>query len=295
MISPAPAPSRLWRRIVVAGRVAELPRLAAVAVTDAGRGYRHEPWRRAAGQLTIQVTLAGTGGIWRADDAVPQPLGLGSALLFRSGHDRLAYAPLVPGLTWRFVYADIAGSAALAMADGLIARLGNVVAATPQHPAVKAIIALDADDGRGRPDLRMPAVRAARLANDLLLMLAEALPDDDPSDERLAAAALRELERVIDDPAAIATAARALRISREHMGRTVKRIYGETPSEWLRRRRINLATSLLGDPSRSIATIAGACGFATASHFVHAFSLMVGVTPGAYRKQLQSPRGRTPG
>lgn len=259
-----------------------MPRLLELAMEQVGHGYRHEPWRRPPGAVAVQVTLSGCGAAWPATGRQPVLIPRGRALIFRAGVDRLVYGMPPEGGAWSFVYANLYGAAALAMAGDLIAAHGHVLAATPDHPAVRALIALDA--GRERGHLRLGAARAARLACDLLLMLADAAEPERP--DRLADAARAALARRLADPLAVTAAARELGVSREHLSRAFSRAHGEAPVAWLRRQRLDHAATLLADHDLPVAEVARRSGFATASHFVHAFRLVRGVTPGAYRSRL---------
>jgi len=57
---------------------------------------------------------------------------------------------------------------------------------------------------------------------------------------------------------------------------------GMTPYAWLKRLRLEVACSLLGQPGRSIADIASAVGFYDQSHFNRAFRWAFGVAPSHY-------------
>ncbi|WP_162958581.1 helix-turn-helix domain-containing protein [Nocardia yunnanensis] len=77
--------------------------------------------------------------------------------------------------------------------------------------------------------------------------------------------------------------------------RTLYRVcegFGE-PGAIVRRTRIAHARRLIrADPSRSLAAVAAASGFATDRHFYRAFREETGLTPGQFRDQL-GPRGRS--
>ena len=266
--------------MTVEGAGPGFPSLSELAVEDAGRGYRHDAVRRVTGTVAVQVTLSGCGALWTDGARASVPLPRGTALIFRAGVDRVVYGLPPAGGTWRFVYANLRGAATLAMADDLIAAHGHAVAIDPQHAAVRALIALDA--GRGRGDLRLDNARAARLACDLLLALAEQAVRP-PDSGTVAARALAALARQTGNAQAVSLAAHEAGISREHFSRVFAHAYGESPAAWLRRRRIDQAAAMLADPDLPITEIARRCGFATVSHFTQAFRLARGVTPGVYR------------
>jgi AraC family transcriptional regulator len=72
-----------------------------------------------------------------------------------------------------------------------------------------------------------------------------------------------------------------------HLAATFRRFFGATVGEFARRCRIEWASRLLADSSRSLAEIAVAAGFADQSHFTRCFRREFGVTPAAYRRVTQ--------
>jgi len=73
--------------------------------------------------------------------------------------------------------------------------------------------------------------------------------------------------------------------------RAFKRSTGLPPHQYVVRRRLERAKSLLLDPGASIADIALRCGFATQSHLTAAFNRLTNVTPGEYRRALDRGHG----
>lgn len=271
-----------WRDVTAAGAGPGMPRVTELARTEAGRAYHNRTGGRAAGIVAVQVTLSGLGAVWTAPEAPPRLVPRGAALIFRTATDRIAYGLPPGGGRWEFVYANLAGTAAEAMAGDLIAAHGHVLAIDPAHPVVAELMVLDR--GRDRGDLVLPLARAARLACDLLLALAEAAPGGGSRDADLAGRIAAGLERHLAEPGAVGACASGLGISREHLARAFARATGEPPSAWLRRRRIAAAAALLlAEPDLPVAGVAARCGFATASHFVHAFRRARGTTPAAFR------------
>ena len=72
-------------------------------------------------------------------------------------------------------------------------------------------------------------------------------------------------------------------LSRFHFLRSFKRSTGETPYQYVLRRRIETAQALLREQAMTVEAVAGAVGFRNATRFIRAFRLKTGVTPGAYR------------
>ena len=66
--------------------------------------------------------------------------------------------------------------------------------------------------------------------------------------------------------------------------RLMKRLFGVTPSQFIAKTRITLASSLLRDSDQSIASIAQACGFYDHSAFTRVFRKLTGATPSRSRR-----------
>jgi AraC family transcriptional regulator len=73
-------------------------------------------------------------------------------------------------------------------------------------------------------------------------------------------------------------------LSRFHFLRAFKKTTEETPYQYLLRRRIARAQTLLQNGKMSITEIASAVGFKDSTRFIKAFRKIVGVTPGMYEE-----------
>ncbi len=73
-------------------------------------------------------------------------------------------------------------------------------------------------------------------------------------------------------------------LSRSAFFSRFRRTVGETPTEYLTRWRIHLATKLLREEDCSVAAAGRQVGYATEAAFSNAFLRVMGVRPGAYRK-----------
>lgn len=79
--------------------------------------------------------------------------------------------------------------------------------------------------------------------------------------------------------------ARLVAHSRGHLHRRLKEIIGESPSDMLRRMRLERAAQLLGDGAGSVSEVAYGVGFKSVAHFSNRFHDHFGVRPSAYRLQ----------
>lgn len=69
-----------------------------------------------------------------------------------------------------------------------------------------------------------------------------------------------------------------------YFGRVFKRETGLRPMEWLNQRRLQLACQHLANTSKSVSSIAEACGFASPFYFSRVFRHHFGLSPAQYRR-----------
>ncbi len=79
----------------------------------------------------------------------------------------------------------------------------------------------------------------------------------------------------------------ALGISRTKLYREVKRIDGQSLSDYVRNVRLEKAASLLVSSNLNVQEVMGEVGFINCSHFTKIFKLKYGIAPSEYKKQLQ--------
>ena len=77
-----------------------------------------------------------------------------------------------------------------------------------------------------------------------------------------------------------------------HLSRVFRKCVGEGIGEYVHRLRVRAACEQILEPEISIAEVSLALGFADQSHFTRAFRRVTGMTPAAFRSQLDVP---TPG
>ena len=70
-----------------------------------------------------------------------------------------------------------------------------------------------------------------------------------------------------------------------HFSRVFKLATGETPYHFVGSRRLDRARAMLLSSDLPLAELALACGFASQSHFTAAFTKVIGMPPGRYRRQ----------
>lgn len=85
----------------------------------------------------------------------------------------------------------------------------------------------------------------------------------------------------------LAELARACGLSISHFARAFRKDTGMPPHRWLVRQRLLRAKAMMREADAGLADIALSCGFADQTHFTRVFSAAVGVSPGAWRKQVR--------
>lgn len=95
------------------------------------------------------------------------------------------------------------------------------------------------------------------------------------------------IDRNYSEPLSLERIGEALNISPSYLSHVFKKEYGEAPMQYLYKRRIGEAQSLLIDTDTSIGEIADRLSYGSITHFNAAFKKHVGMTPGRYRKSFK--------
>lgn len=101
----------------------------------------------------------------------------------------------------------------------------------------------------------------------------------------------RYIDSHIDQPISLPYMADVAGISRMHFASQFRVATGLRPHDYLLRRRIAVAKSLLADPERPIVDIAFSVGFRSQSHFTTVFKHHLGVPPNRWRRQQRDIAG----
>ncbi len=96
------------------------------------------------------------------------------------------------------------------------------------------------------------------------------------------------LDRHYSEPLSLGRIADALNISPSYLSHVFKKEYGEAPMQYLYKRRIGEAQSLLIDTETPLGEIADRLNYGSLNHFNTVFKKYVGMTPGRYRKSFRT-------
>jgi transcriptional regulator GlxA family with amidase domain len=88
----------------------------------------------------------------------------------------------------------------------------------------------------------------------------------------------------------VAALGRAAGLSRAALARRFTNAVGVSPLRWLAEHRLGLAQSQLLETDRALAAIAGDVGYGCEFAFAKAFKRIVGMAPGAFRRQARIHR-----
>jgi len=97
------------------------------------------------------------------------------------------------------------------------------------------------------------------------------------------------VDRRYGEPLDLRVLAREANVSPRHFSRSFRRVFGETPYQYLLSRRLERARHLLRTTDDSVAEICLAVGFKSVGSFTTTFTRQVGVSPTTYRRAHASP------
>jgi AraC-like DNA-binding protein len=93
------------------------------------------------------------------------------------------------------------------------------------------------------------------------------------------------LDANLDGSLALRDLAAECGLSLSHFSRAFRTSTGVAPHQWLLRRRVDVAKTLMQDRRLPLSEVALSAGFADQSHFTRIFSKMVGISPNAWRRE----------
>jgi AraC-like DNA-binding protein len=92
-----------------------------------------------------------------------------------------------------------------------------------------------------------------------------------------------------DEPLDLRRLAREAHVSPRHFSRSFRRVFGETPHQYLLSRRLERARHLLRTTEMPVAEICLDVGFASVGSFTTTFTRQIGVSPTTFRKAYGGP------
>ncbi|MDQ0940297.1 AraC family transcriptional regulator [Streptomyces sp. V1I1] len=227
-----------------------------------------------------------TGGI--EDVSLPEGLvraGPGTVVMINPEVPHSARAGVPEGWTYSTLYPSVE----------LVSEIGGAVTSLRGTPGFAETIVEDPQTALLIRGVHRAAEEGNALAADSLLRIAvarmlgrygSALPSRTPqaSGARTAALAKQLLEERMAEPPSLEGLAQELGTSPFALLRAFKAVYGMPPHTWLTDARVRRARHLL-DAGTAPADAAVAVGFTDQPHLNRHFTRIVGVPPGAYRRE----------
>jgi transcriptional regulator GlxA family with amidase domain len=102
------------------------------------------------------------------------------------------------------------------------------------------------------------------------------------------------MDRRFADPLDLDQMAEHVGFSRFHFARAFKEAYGETPANYLTRRRVERAKDLLRSANLTVTEVCMLVGFSSLGSFSSRFSELVGMSPSAFQRAAASRGGPPP-
>ncbi|WP_129336286.1 helix-turn-helix transcriptional regulator [Cellulomonas endophytica] len=97
------------------------------------------------------------------------------------------------------------------------------------------------------------------------------------------------------EPLDLAALAALVHVTPEHLIRTFRTVFGETPYRYLQRRRVERAMTLLDTTDLPVTEVCLAVGFTSLGSFSRTFARVVGVPPTEHRARPRRPPAAVPG
>ncbi|MEU4311692.1 helix-turn-helix transcriptional regulator [Nocardia sp. NPDC024068] len=99
------------------------------------------------------------------------------------------------------------------------------------------------------------------------------------------------IDRDYAQPLDVEALARGVNMSAGHLSRQFRNAYGESPYSYLMTRRIERAMALLRRGDLSVTEVCFTVGCASLGTFTTRFTELVGIPPGAYRREVAAAAG----
>ncbi len=243
--------------------------------------------RRDGVHCIFQFTLSGHGVFRDADGA--HIVSEGQGFLCESNDAKTSYYfPEGAKKEWRFIFLAFAGSMSHEMVRRTVKRYGGVFSIPVDHPA---IMKMNSYLDYYRPDPVITASAGAKLISDIIFALAESREEkrSGASENLLIHKAGRILSQHSKNDINVSELAKFAGVSREHLTRIFRQNTGQTPLQFITKRKLIDACRLLQDGKSSIKEVSDNLGYHSHAHFTRTFSRVVGKSPREFRKDGTMP------
>ncbi len=190
-----------------------------------------------------------------------------------------------PGGEWEFYWMHVMGDHYTRMLEYMISEFGWVFDAPDYGEACQLMEGIMTTGFRGAEY----EVFAASATHRLLFLLMQYRFEQVRRLDGHKALVYRVMELIdahLFEDISINDIAKAMYVSREHIIRVFKSEVGQTPYQYIKRRRMAHACRLLGNTSMTVEEIGRSIGYRSTSAFIHQFRSEVRITPARYRSNV---------
>ncbi|WP_158299227.1 AraC family transcriptional regulator [Paenibacillus antri] len=246
---------------------------------DPGYGH-HGMTRPDRGHVIFQYTLSGEGKLRYGGETWSVPPG--SGILVTVPGDYRYYWEKDSGAPWEFLWINMAGEDAARLAERIRERHGPVVRLSPRSRAIRRGWELyrTVSEDRVTDAVELSTQAYGFLVSMLEQEAADAPAPDLPAPLRKATRLMKERFR---EPLGLEEIAAHSGVSAAYLCRLFQSRLGVSPLEYMRRRRVEAAVTLLRRTDESVSRIGELCGFESPSYFGKVFRQYLGLSPRQFR------------
>ncbi|CAM4123358.1 AraC family transcriptional regulator [Paenibacillus alkaliterrae] len=234
------------------------------------------------GHVIFQYTLSGEGKLDL--DGRTYPLRAGTAFLVKIPSSHRYYYTHEAGEPWEFIWLNAKGEDALRMWDRILDRSGHILTLQPKSLPIARFWELYRAISEDRES--ESSALSSLLYNFLLSMLA---PDVASAPDLESHPLVRKAESFMKENYALNLSLEDIAshcgISRAYLCRLFQKQELISPLEFLRRRRIEAAVTMLRSTAVSVQEVGMLCGFDSPSYFGKVFRRYLGLSPREYRSR----------
>ncbi len=241
--------------------------------------------RTDSGHVIFQFTLSGEGRIELDGQTHRLLSGTGFVVTIPSEHRY--YYDNTSGQPWEFIWLNAKGEDAVRMWERIIALHGSILSLQESSPVLDRFWELYR--GVSEEQLSEPTELSVMLYRFMLALL---MPDA-RSSARVDTASLSNkakqyMKEQASRPLTLRQVAAHCGVTSEYLCRLFRRNEGISPLQYLRRRRIETAVTLLRTTTLEVHEIGRQCGFDSPSYFAKTFKAYLGLSPSEFRSNKQA-------
>ncbi|MFZ2655198.1 MAG: AraC family transcriptional regulator [Victivallales bacterium] len=235
----------------------------------------------------FQYTLSGYGCF--RDAGGEHVLRPGSGFLCESRDRAISYYyPESSRIPWRFVYVAFSGETSFLLLRNMVRRFGPVYSLSLNHPVIARIQSYFEHMEKQQV---ISASEGSRLVVGILNTLTESREErkTDEPENLLLRRAVGILGSHAGGTIKVSQLARRSGVSREHLTRIFTQMTGLPPHQFINRRKIMEACSILENGKPSIKEVSDTLGYKSAAHFTRTFKRVMNKTPSEYMRDKLMP------